>query len=184
MTKNVAVFLADGFEEVEALTPIDMLRRAGADVTTVSIKDSLDINASHNIVIKADKLFEEVDFGRMDMFILPGGGLGTENLEKCEKLLELLKKADAEEKFISAICAAPRVLGKLGLLKGRRATSYPGNEKYLEGAEYCPDDKAVTDGRFVTARGMGAAIEFGSAVIAQLFGVEKALEIEKQIQFI
>ncbi len=184
MVKKAAVFLADGFEEVEALAPIDMLRRAGAEVTTVSIKDSLDINASHNIVIRADKLFDEVDFGGMDMFILPGGGLGTENLENCDKLLELLKKADAEEKFISAICAAPRVLGRLGLLKGRRATCYPGNDKYLEGADYCPQEKAVTDGRFVTARGMGAAVEFGSAVIAQLYGAEKASEIEKQIQFI
>ncbi|MCR4745593.1 MAG: DJ-1/PfpI family protein [Lachnospiraceae bacterium] len=181
--KKAAVFLADGFEEVEALTPIDMLRRAGVEVTTVSIKESLNINGSHNIVVEADKLFEDVNYEEIDMFILPGGGPGTVNLENCLKLEEVLKKADADGKFISAICAAPRVLGKLGFLKGHKATCYPGNEKYLEGAEYEADARAVTDGRFVTARGMGTAIEFGSAVISQLMGEEKAREIESQIQF-
>ena len=181
--KKAVVFLADGFEEVEALTPIDMLRRAGVEVTTVSIKESLDINGSHNIVVEADKLFEDVNYEEIDMFILPGGGLGTENLENCDKLEKILIKANDDGKFISAICAAPRVLGKLGFLKGHKATCYPGNEKYLEGAEYDVDAGAVTDGRFVTARGMGTAIEFGSAVISQLLGEEKAREIEAQIQF-
>ena len=181
--KKIAVFLADGFEEVEALAPVDMLRRAGAEVTTVSIMDSLEVTASHNIVIKADKMFADVDAEAFDMLLLPGGGLGTENLEKSEKLAETLKKADADGKFISAICAAPRVLGKLGLLRGHKATCYPGNEEFLTDAEYCPQEKAVLDGRFVTARGMGAAVEFGAAVVEQLFGNEKADEIMAQIQY-
>ena len=181
--KKIAVFLADGFEEVEGLTPIDMCRRAGIEVTTVSIGDSTDIHGSHDIIIKADRLFDEVNYDEMDMLLLPGGGRGTENLENCEKLLELLRKADSEGKMISAICAAPRVPGKLGLLKGQRATCFPGNEKYLEGAETVADEKAVISGRFVTARGMGAAIEFGAAVIEKLLGKEKADEILSIIQF-
>ncbi len=180
--KKIAVFLADGFEEIEGLTTVDMCRRAGIDVTTVSIKDNTDIMGSHNIPLKADKIFEDVDFSQMDMLVLPGGGLGTQNLESCEKLNELLKKADSEGKFISAICAAPRVIGKLGLLNGKKATCYPGNEQFLIGAEYV-NEKAVKDGRFVTSRGMGGSIEFAAAIIEQLLGSEKAKEILDQIQY-
>ncbi|MCR5626534.1 MAG: DJ-1/PfpI family protein [Lachnospiraceae bacterium] len=179
---KIAVFLADGFEEIEALTPIDMCRRAGIEVTTVSIKDDLNVMGSHKIPVRADALFEDVNYDEMDMLLLPGGGLGTENLEKCDKLTTLLKKADADGKYLSAICAAPRVLGKLGFLNGKKATCYPGNEEHLKGASYVPD-KAVSDGRFITARGMGASVEFASLVITQLLGKEKADEIEKQIQF-
>ncbi len=182
--KKAAVFLADGFEEIEGLTPVDMLRRAGVSVTTVSISGSPEIRGSHDILIKADKLFEEVDYDEMDMLILPGGGEGTENLERCGKLNELLKKADSEKKLIGAICAAPRVLGKLGLLKGERAICFPGNEKFLEGAEIAEGEKAVISGRFVTARGMGASVEFGGALIELLLGKEKAEEILKKVQFL
>ena len=180
---KIAVFMADGFEEVEGLTPIDMCRRAGIDVTTVSISDSRDIHGSHDIIIKADKLFTEVNYDEMDMLLLPGGGKGTENLENCDRLLDLLKKADSQGKKIAAICAAPRVLGRLGLLKGQRAICFPGNEEYLEGAEIAKGEKAVISGRFVTARGMGAAIEFGAAVIEILLGKEKSEEILNKIQF-
>ena len=181
--KKIAVFLADGFEEVEGLTPIDMCRRAGIEVTTVSIGDSLNIHGSHDIIIKADRLFNEVNYDEMDMLLLPGGGKGTENLENCEKLLDLLKRADSDGKILAAICAAPRVLGKLGLLKGQRAICFPGNEEYLEGAEIAKGEKTVISGRFVTARGMGAAVEFGAAVIESLLGREKAEEILGIIQF-
>lgn len=181
--KKIAVFLADGLEEIEALTPVDMCRRAGIDVTTVSVSDSKEIHGSHDIIIKADRLFEEVDYESMDMLLLPGGGKGTENLENCEKLKDLLIKAHGEKKLIAAICAAPRVLGKLGLLKGERATCFPGNEKFLEGAETVQGEKAVISGNFVTARGMGAAMEFGAAVIEVLLGQEKAREILNIIQY-
>lgn len=181
--KKAAVFLADGFEEIEGLTAVDMCRRAGIDVTTVSVMETLDIMGSHDIPVQADALFNEVDFDAVDMFILPGGGKGTENLEKCRPLADLLLKADKDDKYISAICAAPRVLGKLGLLKGHKATCYPGNEGFLEGAEYLPEAKAVKSGRYVTARGMGCSIEFASAVVSQLLGQDAATELEKQIQF-
>ncbi|SKB59303.1 4-methyl-5(b-hydroxyethyl)-thiazole monophosphate biosynthesis [Lachnospiraceae bacterium] len=183
MAKKAVVFLADGFEEIEGLTTVDFLRRAGVDLTTVSIKNETDIMGSHNIPLKADTTIDKVDYSDVDMFILPGGGLGTENLEKSEVLKDILVKADHDEKFISAICAAPRVIGKLGFLNGRKATCFPGNEKFLEGAEYCPDEKAVTDGRFVTSRGMGASIEFAAANCAQLLGKAKAEEILAQIQY-
>ena len=181
--KKAAVFLADGFEEIEGLTPVDMMRRAGVEVTTVSISGSCDIHGSHDIIIKADKLFEEVDYGEMDLLLLPGGGKGTENLESCEKLLEVLKKADSEKKLLAAICAAPRVLGKLGLLKGERAICFPGNEKFLEGAEIAAGEKVVISGRFITARGMGVSVEFGGAVLEALLGREKAEEILSKVQY-
>lgn len=179
--KKAAVFLADGFEEIEALTPVDMMKRAGIEVTTVSI-GAPEVRGSHDIIVKADKVLEEADLDSMDLLLLPGGK-GTELLENCEKLLTLLKKADSEGKFISAICAAPRVIGKLGLLKGERAICFPGNESFLEGAEIAAGEKSVRSGRFVTARGMGAAIEFSAHNIEQLLGREKAQEILDKIQF-
>ncbi len=181
---KIAVFLADGFEEIEGLTTVDMCRRAGIEVTTVSIKDTKEIMGSHSIPLRADALFEEVDFAGMDMLVLPGGGFGTKNLEECEKLASLLKEADKKGQNISAICAAPRVLGQLGLLKGVKACCYPGNEEKLLQAEVLQDKKVVADGRFITGRGMGASIEFAAAIIEKLLGAEKAEEILKQIQFI
>lgn len=183
--KSILVFLADGFEEIEALTPVDMCRRAGMDVKTVSIKDSLDILSSHSIPVKADILLDDADadIDAADMLVLPGGGLGTENLKKCDKLLEILKEADKKEMYLSAICAAPSILGELGLLNGRRACCFPGKEDSLKGAEYVPGAKVVKDGRFITARGMGASVDFGAAIITQLLGSEKTEEILRQIQY-
>ena len=181
--KKIVVFLADGFEEIEGLTTVDMCRRAGIDVTTVSIKESLDIMGSHSIPLRADKLFDDVDFDEIDMLVLPGGLKGTENLEASDKVADILKKFASEKKFISAICAAPRVLGGLGLLEGQKATCYPGNEGKLKGAELSAD-KAVISNNFTTGKGMGGSIEFASAIITQLLGAEKAREIEKQIQFV
>ena len=180
--KKTAVFLADGFEEIEALTPVDFLRRAGIEVTTYSISGSRSVMGSHDIEVKADCLLSEADHEDTDLFLLPGGK-GTELLENCEKLLTLLKEADSRGKYIAAICAAPRVLGKLGFLKGQRATCFPGNEKFLEGAETDLKEKAVISGRYVTARGMGAAVEFSAAVTEVLLGKEKAEEILGKIQF-
>ena len=180
--KKVAVFLADGFEEIEGLTPVDLCRRAGIEVTTVSVKSDKTVISSHGIPVIADKLFEDVNYDEMDMLLLPGGGEGTKNLESCEKLNDLLKEADKKEKFLAAICAAPRVLGKLGLLSGHKATCFPGNEEFLTGAE-CVPDKAVTDGRFITGKGMGASVEFGLEVVKALVGEETANEIKGKIQF-
>ena len=180
---RIAVFFADGFEEIEGLTPVDMARRAGIEVTTVSIMDTQIIEGSHRIFIKADEMFKEGSYDEYDMLLLPGGGVGTQNLEIHDALHNELKKAYENGKYIAAICAAPRLLGKLGLLKGRKATCYPGNEGFLEGAEYHPELKALSVGKMITARGMGAATEFGAEVIAALSGREKADEILRQIQF-
>ncbi len=182
--KKIALFLAEGFEEIEALTPVDMCRRAEIEVTTVSITGETEVKGSHGIPVKADTILREMgELSEYDMLVLPGGGAGTQNLEESGELAELLKKADKEEKRIAAICAAPRILGKLNLLQGKKATCFPGNETFLNGAEYHPEKKAVIDGRFITARGMGAAVEFGAAIIEVLEGKEKAEEILKKIQF-
>ncbi len=126
--KKVSIFLADGFEEVEALTPTDLLRRAGAEVTLVSTGDKKEVAGSNGIVITADHLFAEMDFTEMDLLVLPGGMPGTLNLKACEPLLELLKEHHAKGRRLAAICAAPTVLGHAGLLNGKKATCYPGCE--------------------------------------------------------
>ena len=179
---KMAVFLADGVEEIEALTPVDMCRRAGIEVRTVSIMDTKEIKGSHGITFFADELFEAGAYGDCDLLMLPGGGLGTENLEKHEGLLEEIKKAEAEGRYLAAICAAPRILGKLEMLKGKNATCYPGNERFMKGARYHAELKAVTDGKIITARGMGAALGFGTQIIMALCGGDKAEEILETVK--
>ena len=180
--KKVSIFLADGFEEVEALTPADLLRRAGAEVTLVSIGDKKEVAGSHGIVITADRLFAEMDFTEMDLLVLPGGMPGTLNLKACGPLLELLKDHAAKGRRLAAICAAPTVLGHAGLLNGKHATCYPGCEDGLTGA-ICETDPVVTDGVITTSRGVGTAIPFALSLIAQLYGQEKADEIAKSIVY-
>ncbi len=180
---RIAFFLADGFEEIEGLTPVDMCRRAGIEVVTFSMMDELLIKGSHGIKIYADEMFGEGKYDDFDMLALPGGGIGTKNLESHEGLLAELKRAYDAGKYIAAICAAPRIIGRLGFLEGKEATCYPGNEEHLTGAVYRSDVKAVTDGRMITARGMGAAFEFGTHIITALEGKEKAQAILDQIQF-
>lgn len=179
---KMAVFLADGVEEIEALTPVDMCRRAGIEVRTVSIMETKEIKGSHGITFFADELFEAGAYGDCDLLMLPGGGLGTENLEKHEGLLEEIKKAEGEGKYLAAICAAPRILGRLELVKGKNVTCYPGNEKFMKGARYHAELKAVTDGMIITARGMGAALGFGTQIIMALCGGDKAEEILETVK--
>lgn len=174
------IFLADGFEEIEGLTVVDILRRAGVIVTTVSIMGRKTIVGSHSIVLEADELFEECDFSDGDMFVLPGGMPGTLHLGKHTALIELLKKADQEEKGIAAICAAPSILGDLGLLRGREAVCYPGFEERLTGA-FTSEAPVVTDGHITTSRGMGTAIPFALELTARMCGREKADELAKGI---
>ena len=167
------IFLADGFEEIEGLTVVDVLRRAGVEVTMVSVMGKKNIVGAHHITLEADALFEECDFSDGDMFVLPGGMPGTLHLGEHQYLAELLKKADQEKKGIAAICAAPSVLGDLGLLRSRKATCYPGFEEALTGAEVVYEE-TITDGAITTARGMGCAIAFGLAIVARFCGEEKA----------
>jgi 4-methyl-5(b-hydroxyethyl)-thiazole monophosphate biosynthesis len=176
------VFTANGCEEVEALTTVDLLRRGGVETVMVSITEDLQVTGSHGIAFQADQLFGESDFSDGDALILPGGMPGTLNLQGDERLLAELKRADAKGSWVCAICAAPRILGSLGLLKGQKATCYPGNEQYLDGAEVT-GQAAEISGHFVTGKGAGCAVDFGLALLSVLEGKEKAEEIARGIQW-
>lgn len=177
---NVYVFTADGFEEIEGLTVVDLMRRAGAQVQMVSISDGLAVKGSHGIEIKADTFFDDVDFDQADLLVLPGGMPGTLHLGEHEGLTGLLQVFAAKGKRVAAICAAPSVLGGLGLLKGKRAVCYPGFEDKLTGARV-EMEEVVTDGCITTSRGLGTAIPFALELISLLFGPEKAEEIKKSV---
>ena len=180
--EKVYVFLADGFEEVEALSPVDLLRRAGVEVCMVSVTGNLTVKGSHGISVLADALFEETDFSDADYLMLPGGMPGTKNLGAHEGLCTLLKNAQAENKGIAAICAAPSVLGDLGLLEGKEAVCYPGFESRLRGAKVS-GAYAVADGSLVTGKGMGAAVLFGLKLVEVLKGKDTADELKANIQY-
>jgi 4-methyl-5(b-hydroxyethyl)-thiazole monophosphate biosynthesis len=175
---TVFIFLAPGFEETEAIATIDILKRADLDVVSVSVSIADDdiVTGAHGISILADQLFEETDFSEADMLVLPGGMPGTINLRTHEGLRSLLLRHHSEGKRIAAICAAPSVLGDLGLLEGKRATVYPGFEKFLKGAEII-DEPVVIDGNIITAKGPGMVFDFGLTIAAELSGQEKADEV-------
>lgn len=179
---KTAVFLADGLEEIEGLTVVDILRRAGIEVITVSISGKKEVTGAHSITILADELFENVDFAELDGVVLPGGMPGTTNLMKHTGVNEVIKSFAREKKLVAAICAAPGVLGKAGLLKGRKAACYPGMEDTLEGA-VVSTDKVVRDDTIITSRGMGTAIPFALALTAYFLGQEKADEIKASIVY-
>ena len=177
--KRVYIFLADGFEETEAITPADLLRRAGIDVCLVSLNDTAAVTGSHNIRLTADAVFEQCNWDDASMLVLPGGKLGTENLEKHEPLAQLLMDAGTKEITLAAICAAPRVLGRLGLLHGKQACCYPGEESSLHGAQVIYEPVAIANG-VITSRGMGTAFEFGLALVRHLCGSEVAEAIARK----
>lgn len=178
--KKILVHLAEGFEEIEALAPIDVLRRAGCNVEIVSMTDNILVKSSRNVSVQADVFFENADYAAADMLVLPGGMPGSKNLDLHEGLKEKLLQADRNGKYIAAICAAPMVLGHLGLLQGRKATCYPGNEKDLIGAT--STGKAVeVDENFITAKGAGSSIKFSLTLVEILLGKEKAQEIKSKM---
>jgi 4-methyl-5(b-hydroxyethyl)-thiazole monophosphate biosynthesis len=174
---KVFVHLADGFEEIEALTPVDLLRRADAPVETVSIMGRRDVTGAHGVTVKADALFEDVNYDDCAAIVLPGGMPGAANLAAHEGLKKQLLSFAAEGRRIAAICASPSVvLGPLGVLKGRKATCYPGMEDGMIGAIVTPGD-VVIDGNVVTSRGPATAMPFAIALLTDLAGEEKADEI-------
>ena len=179
---KVYVFLADGCEEVEALTPVDLLRRAGNEVCMVAVMGKKVVQGAHGIKIEADCLIEEAAFEDGDVFLLPGGMPGTLHLDACEKLTSLLTEKNSQGKRLAAICAAPSVLGRLGILKGKKAVCYPGMEEKLTGAEVAAVP-TVTDGNVTTAKGVGAGIDFGLELIRVINGAEKAAEIKEEIVY-
>ncbi len=175
----VYLFLADGFEEIEALTPVDLLRRAGVSVTTVGVTGKT-VKGSHGIEVAADAdaaeargMLARTD---MEMVVLPGGMPGTKNLDASQLVDAYLAAAAERGTFIAAICAAPMVLGRRGLLRGKRAVCYPGFEKYLDGAEVCTQH-AVRDGKIITGQAMGAALPFALELVSALKGEKAAHDL-------
>lgn len=163
----VYVFLAEGFEEIEAISVIDILRRCQLSVQTVSISDNLLVCGAHGIPVVADSYLEEVDFDAACAFILPGGLPGSDNLQACSDLEALLKQADKAGKIVAAVCAAPKILGAFGITEGRCATCYPGYEQELLGAT-AKVDRVVCDGHVITSRGAGTAADFAFAIASAL----------------
>ncbi|MDR1344058.1 MAG: DJ-1/PfpI family protein [Tannerellaceae bacterium] len=169
--KKAVLFLATGFEEIEATGTIDVLRRGEIDVTIVSVTGELAVTSAHGIVLLADALFDEVSYASVDALVLPGGTPGSYNLNDFEPLKKLLTEHYAKGKTVAAICAAPLVLGGLGFVDGRKATCYPSFEPYLAGA-LITDEAVAVDGNVITGRGPGLVFDFALAIVARLQGGE------------
>lgn len=177
----IYIFMADGFEETEAIAPIDILRRAGADLVMVGIKND-SVKSSHGVLMLCDITEQQVELDeRLEMIILPGGMPGTLNLEQNPVVQSAIDYCVEHNVPIGAICAAPSVLGKKGLLDGKEAICFPGFEKFLTGAKLS-DRKVVTDGIFTTAAGAGVAVEFGLELVKVLKGKEESDSIRAAIQ--
>lgn len=177
----IYVFLANGFEEVEALTPVDYLRRCELEVCTIGIGGKL-VRGSHGITVMADGTLEDVDREKMEAMILPGGMPGTLNLESCPEVQKLLDFCTEKGILIGAICAAPSILGHKGLLEGKRAVCFPGFESELKGAEVRAE-AVVTDGAVITSKGAGTANEFAFALAEKLLSKERADKLAASVQW-
>jgi 4-methyl-5(b-hydroxyethyl)-thiazole monophosphate biosynthesis len=178
----VYVHLADGFEEIEALTIVDVLRRAKIDVQTVSMMDKRPVTGSHDIQVTADILFEDADYAHCEMMVLPGGGPGTQKLLAHEKLNKTLVDFAKSDKWIAAICAAPMVLARNGLLDGKNATIFDGMENELSKAVY-KKETVVTDGTVITSRGPGTAIPFALKLAEVLAGEKTAAGVRAALLY-
>ena len=176
--KTIFVFLADGFEEIEALAPVDILRRAGLSVKTVSVMDEQVVAGAHGVPVLADVMFDEVNAEDAEMILLPGGLPGATNLDAHQGLSQMILDFAKEEKPLAAICAAPLVFGNRGLLEGKKATCYPGFETYLKGAQYTAA-LVEKDGNFITGKGPGAAMEFAFAIVEKYCGIDKVNELKQ-----
>ena len=170
--KKVVLYLAEGFEEIEALATADILRRAEVEVDLVAVGGKIEVSGAHNITVIADTLIEDISHENYDMMILPGGMPGTLNLDSSKMLKKQIIDFDLESKYIGAICAAPLVIGKMGFLEDRQATCYPGVETQLFGATYRDDLDVVVDGNFITSKGPGTAISFALKLVELLKGEE------------
>lgn len=178
----IYVHLAEGFEEVEALTVVDVLRRAEADVKTVSVTGSRMVTGTHGIPVEADLLFEDADYDKCEMIVLPGGLPGSTNLQAHEGLTANIRAFASAGKKLAAICAAPMVFGSCGILDGKKATIYPGMEEYLTGAE--PTGEAVTvDGNIITGQGPALAMEFALAIAENVKGKETADAVAEDLLY-
>ncbi|MDW8799734.1 DJ-1/PfpI family protein [Clostridium sp. A1-XYC3] len=176
--KKAIVLLAKGFEEVEALTVVDVLRRGGVHCITCSINEDAEVLGSHSIHVKANSLLEKVDFHKYDVLVIPGGMPGAANLRDSEKVTELVKKFNSDNKIIAAICAGPIVLGRAGVLTGKKVTSYPGYEGELGDIRYC-EEIVVQDGNIITSRGPATAMDFSFKILENLTDKETVEQLKE-----
>jgi len=179
MSKNVLVPLAEGFEEIEAVTIVDILRRAGATVTTAGLHKR-NVTGSHGISIIADSVIQEEIDKEWDLVALPGGVPGAQNLAENEDVVTLIQKASAHKKFTAAVCAAPIVLEKAGVIKGKKVTSHPSVEKEIVTA-FHQEARTLVDDKIITGQSCGSAMEFAFELVAVLYGEEKVKEMDKSI---
>ncbi len=181
---NVCVFLTDGFETVEALAVIDILRRADIKTDMISITGDIHVKSAQGVIVRADKLLDEYTFEGDELLFLPGGP-GHKSYYDCGKLLELLKEYNKKNNRLAAICAAPSILGNLGLLEGKKAMAFSGFEEQLKGAEVIKaPERVVTDGNITTSRGMGTSIDLGLELVRLIKGKELAEELRASTQYI
>ncbi|MCC3144508.1 DJ-1/PfpI family protein [Halanaerobium sp. Z-7514] len=178
---KVLIPLADGFEEIEAVSNIDVLRRAGLEVITAGI-GGREIRGDHDIKVEADQKIEAIDSSDISAVVLPGGMPGAANLRDSKKLLEIIREVNARGDLCAAICAAPIVLEAAGILAGKKATSYPGFDDQMQSADY-QEKKLVKDGNIITSRGPGLALEFALNIVEYLVGSEKSEELKKAMLF-
>jgi protein deglycase len=178
--KKVLIHFANGFEEMEAITPVDVLRRAGCEVVTVSVSGHKEVTSTRGLTVVTDMLFTEADYEHADMILLPGGQPGSDNLNRHDGLKSQINVFHEKGKMIAAICAAPLVLGGLGILKGKKATCYPGVEPKLTGAN-CTGNTVEIDGNIITGKGPGVALKFSLTLVEKLVGKEKADELKRDM---
>ncbi len=178
----VYILLAPGFEEAEALVPADLLRRAGIETALVGVSGN-EVTGSHQITVKADLTLDRADPEGAELVVLPGGGLGVENLGKSSEVERFVRRAAERGVPLAAICAAPTLLARYGLLEGRRAVCYPGMEDKLAGARACPDWSVVEDGPVTTGRAAGSAFDFGLKLVERLAGRAKAEEVRGGVHY-
>lgn len=177
---KVLIFLAEGFEEIEAITVIDIMRRAEINISVVSITDDYMVDGAHGIRVETDDLIKNIKILDQEMMVLPGGMPGTKNLNSNTKLHKIIDKFNKEGKYLAAICAAPMIYGQLGLLEGREAVCYPGFENYLKGAKVSTEN-VIQSGNIITSRGVGTSLEFALKLVEILKGSELKESLKKGI---
>ena len=177
----VYILLAPGFEEIEALAPADLMRRAGLEVALTSVSGEAQVPGSHRIAVTADCTLDEVEPGRCELLVIPGGMGGVNGIKASAAALKLVETIHGQGKPVAAICAGPTVLGQLGLLEGKSAVCYPGLEAGLDGAQVPAGERVVVDGEIITAQAAGSSLDFGLALIEKLLGREKAEEVRQGV---
>ena len=178
----VAILLAPGFEESEAIVPADLLRRAGVQVVLAALEGT-EVTSSHGVTVKADAALNALDADQIDLLFLPGGLGGVEAIQSCPAALELIRAVYGKGKYLSAICAAPTILGSMGLLEGRRAVCYPGMEDGLTGAKVQKGHGIVVDGSLITGEAAGSAFEFGLKLVELLKGSAAAQQVKDAVHY-